>query len=760
MTGFVGISPPRVGGPERVSGALEYVGDIHFDNALHVKLVTVDAGRARIDSIDVSRAMQIPGVVAVITPNDLPNPMPRFGPQVRDRPVLATDETKYHGEPVAAVVAESAEAASRAAKLVDVVYESLDGVYSVEMALDPASPLVMDPSLRPADDGLAGTNVFSEHRYGWGKVDDARADHVVDQTYTFPMVTQFAIEPHAFVAAPGEGNGVEVWSSVQHPFLLQKVLAQVLGLPLNRVRVHAPDPGGGFGGKQNPKHEPLLALIALRFGRPARLVLSLGETFQTVRRTSARIRVRNGYDRDGTLVFSDYESDFLIGAYVDIADRVTGKSNYLAAGPYRIPNVRIVARALLSHTTPATAMRGFGAPELGWARESNLDQAARELGIDPLEIRLHNLAGFGEQFVPNETPADGQWDQALRRTAELIDWGTPLSPGRGRGIAVGLKSGPTTGLSYATVRLLADGSALVFAGTSDMGQGARTIFAQIVAEELGVDLERVTVVMGDTARVPYDQQTSASRSSVLMGTAVYRACQDIKSRLGALLAEKHEFDPVSVEVAEGVVTLPDGSVTPIPEAVGAALGRLGGEIIGNGEMRYEGDPAHPLGGRALFFELHCAACEVEVDSETGEIDVKKYVTVGDVGRALNPLQVAGQDEGAAVMGLGHTLMERMILDPSGRILNMGAVDYRILTHMDVPEVMISDSIENADGPGPFGIKGVSEGGLLATSPAVGAALTDATGIMVRDLPITPERIWATLRDGRGELNRTEGTGLR
>lgn len=747
MSGMIGASPPRVGGPERVSGSLEYVADIQFRDALHVKLVTLDVARARIASIDTARAEAVPGVVAVITPADLPDPIPRFGPRLKDRPVLATGETKYHGEPVAAVAAETTEAAERAAALVEVEHESLaDGVFTIEAALDPTSPLVIDPSIRGTDDPLAASNVFAEHRFGWGDVDSAQADHVVDETYTFPMITQFAIEPHAFVAAPGDGGGVEVWSSVQHPFLLQKTLAQVLDLPLARVRVHAPDPGGGFGGKQNPKHEALVAFIALRCRRPARLVLSLGETFQTVRRASARIRVRNGYNRNGSIVFSEFETDFLIGAYVDIADRVTGKSNYLAAGPYRLPNVAIVARALLSHTTPSTAMRGFGAPQLGWARECNIDQAARELGIDPLQIRLINLARPGEQFVPDETPADGEWDQALRRTAELIDWGTPLPEGRGRGIAVGLKSGPTTGLSYSTVRLLSDGSVLVLAGTSDMGQGARTIFAQIVAEELGVTLDRITVVMGDTAQVPYDQQTSASRSSVLMGNAVHRACQDIKSRLAALLAAKHGVDPAMVTVDGGVVTLPDGTTTPIPQAITAALGSLGGEIIGNGEMRVEGDPDHPLGGRALFFELHCAACEVEVDPETGEIEVKKYVTVGDVGKALNPLQVAGQDEGAAIMGLGHTLMERMILDPSGRILNMGAVDYRILTHMDVPEVMISDSIENADGPGPFGIKGVSEGGLLATSPAVGAALTDATGIVVRDLPVTPERIWSALRE--------------
>lgn len=744
--GMIGTSPRRVGGPARVTGAQEYVADIHLHEVLHVKLVTLDAPRARILSIDTERAEQVEGVSMVLTPDDLPHPVPRFGPQFQDRPVLAVEETKYHGEPVAAVAADTPEAAARAAALVGIEHEVLEGgVLSVADALNPDSPLVQDPSIRPGDP-LANTNILDVHRYEWGEIDEAQAAIVIDDTYTFPMITHFAIEPHAFMAAPHDG-GIEIWSSVQHPFLLQKTMAAMLGLPLSKVRIHAPDPGGGFGGKQNPKYEPIVSYIALRTGRPARLVLSLGETFQTVRRTSAEVRVRTGLEEDGTIVFQDFQSDFLIGAYVDIADRVVGKSNYLAAGPYRIPNVRIVARGLLSHTTPSTAMRGFGAPQLGWARESNIDQAARKLGIDRVQIRLKNLAKPGEEFIPNETRADGDWAQAVERTAELVDWGAPLDPAMGRGFAIGLKSGPTSGLSYATVRLLADGSAVLYAGTSDMGQGARTIFAQIVSEELGVELDHVTVVMGDTARVPYDQQTSASRSSVLMGNAVSGACQDIAAQLGALVADHHGLAESDVTVEYGKVRLP-GSESSIKDQLSLVLGRLGGEIIGNGQMRVEGDPDHPLGGRAVFFELHCAACEVRVDPETGEVDIAKYVTVGDVGRALNPGQVAGQDEGAAIMGLGHTLMERMILDQSGRIMNMNAVDYRILTAMDVPTEMISDSIENADGPGPFGIKGVSEGGLLATAPAVGSAVAEATGDLIRDLPITPERIWQAKREQR------------
>ncbi|MFP4555117.1 MAG: xanthine dehydrogenase family protein molybdopterin-binding subunit [Actinomycetota bacterium] len=703
--------------------------------------------RARIISIDTGDAEQIPGVVTILTPDHLPQPIPRYGPQFQDRPVLAVGETKYHGEPVAAVAAETREAAARAAEAVKVEHEVLEGgVFSVAQALDPGSPLVQDPSLRPGDP-LADTNVLAEHRYQWGDIEEgeAEANLVIDETYGFPMITQFAIEPHAFIAAPDE-EGIRIWSSVQHPFLLQKTLASILDMPLSKVRVHAPDPGGGFGGKQNPKYEPLVAFMALKTGRPVRLILTLGETFQTVRRTSAEIRVRSGLKSDGTIVFQEFRSDFLIGAYVDIADRVVGKSNYLAAGPYRAPNVRIVARGLLSHTTPSTAMRGFGIPQLTWARESNIDRAASALEMDRVQIRLMNLAGPGEEFIPNETPADGDWAQAVERTAKLIDWGAPLPEGTGRGFAIGMKSGPTTGLSYSTVRLLADSSAVVYAGTSDMGQGARTIFAQIVSEELGVDMDRVTVVMGDTTRVPYDQQTSASRSSVLMGNAISRACGDIRAELRARLAARLGVSEDEIVVEKGEVRLPADRSSSIVEQLGTALGRLGGELIGNGEMRVEGDPDHPLGGRAVFFELHCAACEVQVDRETGEIQVSKYVTVGDVGRALNPLQVAGQDEGAAIMGLGHTLMERMILDDTGRILNMGAVDYRILTSMDVPTEMVSDSIENADGPGPFGIKGVSEGGLLATSPAVGSAVEQAAAVVIKDLPITPERIWTAIRE--------------
>ncbi len=739
----IGDSPQRVGGAGRVTGSQRYVADLHQADELHAKLVTLPVARARIVAIDTSAAEQVPGVRLVMTAAGLPQPVPRFGPQFRDRPVVAVGETKYHGDPVAAVAADTKDAAEEAARLVKVAYEELPAVFTVAAALDPAAPLVQDPALRPGDP-LAGTNVLREHRVVWGDVDATPAAVVVENTYTFPMVTHFAIEPHAFVAAP-DGDGIAVWSSIQHPSWLQKLLAQLLGLPLSRVRVYAPDPGGGFGGKQHAKYEPLVAFMALRTGRPVRLVLTLEETFQAVRRAAAEVRVRTGLRADGTLAFQDIAADYLVGAYADIADRVVAKGSYPGCGPYRVPAARILARSILSHTVPSTAFRGFGNPQVNWAVESNLDEGARALGIDRLEIRLRNLATKGEAFIPFDTPADGDWEQAVRRAADLIGWGTPTPPGRGRGIALGIKSGPTTGLSYATVRLLVDGSVIVYAGTSDMGQGARTVLAQVAADELGAPLDWVTVVMGDTALVPYDQQTSASRSTVLMGNAVLAACRDIQAKLRAMAARLNGVDEATIEVRRGIVRLPDRELS-ILEVLQPGLGRLGGELIGNGEMRKDAEPDHPLGGSAAFFEFNCTAVEAEVDEETGDITLVRHVTVSDVGRAINPLQVRMQDEGAAIQGLGHTLMEHYLFDETGRIRNLGAIDYRIPTSMDLPLEMRSEIVENEDGPGPYGSKGMSEGALLGVAAAVGAAVRDATGVVLRDLPLTPERVWRALRE--------------
>ncbi len=750
---MIGQSAIRAGGLERVTGAQKYTADLRLERPLDVKLVKLDCARARIHSIDTHAARRVEGVRHVLTAAGIGFPVPRYGPAYADRPVLAEGETKFFGEPVAAVAAESKEAAEAAAAMVQVEYEELPAVLTIEAALDPASPLVQDPELRPGD-RYAGTNILNEWRFGWGALESG-AGLVIENEYTFPMVTHFAIEPHAFLAAP-DPNGVTVWSPVQHPYVLQRVVAAALGWPVSKVRVISPDPGGGFGGKGWPKFEPLMALLALETGRPVRLVLTLEETFQAARRASARIHVSTGFESSGRIAFQDIHADFLLGAYADIGARVVSKASYAACGPYRTPHARIVARALFSHTTPSTAFRGFGTPQASWAVESQLDEAARSLGIDRLEIRRLNLPSKGEAFVPGDTPADGDWAQALHKAAEAIEWGTPLPKHRGRGIALGLKSSATASVSFALVRLHHDGSASVMSGTSDMGQGARTVFTQIAAQELGIPEARVTIVMGDTAVTPFDSSTSASRSTVFMGNAIMRACQDIKAQIRQLAAEVFVVPADSVVVSDGAVLLPDGQAS-YAEVLNAYYGSARGEAMAVGSCRSKYVAEHPLGGNPAFWELMCVAAEVEVDEETGHVQVRKLVLASDVGKAINPRHVEMQDEGAAIMGLGHTLMEHLILDSHGRIANLGALDYRIPTIQDIPAAMQSVLIENGDGPGPYGAKGAGEGGVLAISAAIGSAVREAAGVAIRDLPLTPERVWRAIQERQPKPQQGELT---
>ena len=458
------------------------------------------------------------------------------------------------------------------------------------------------------------------------------------------MVTHFAIEPHAFAAAPDE-SGVTIWSPTQHPFVLQRVVAACLALPLARVRIVAPDPGGGFGGKGWPKFEPLLAYMALRLGAPVRLVLTLEESFQAARRTSARIQARSAFDRDGRILSQDLRTDFLIGAYADIGIRVVSKASYAACGPYRTPHASVHARALLSHTTPSTAFRGFGTPQASWAVESQLNEAARILGIDAVEIRRRNLPRKGEAFIPGDTPADGDWGAALAAAERSIDWHAPLGPGRGRGISLGLKSSSTASASLAIVRLLFDGSVSVFSATSDMGQGARTVFAQIAGRELGVSPDRIVLTMGDTAVVPFDSSTSASRSTVFMGNAIAPrlrghprpAAAPGRPRVRRAGRERSAVEPGAVKVA-------GACNSTYVEVLRDGFGPPRGELVGVGEDRGGGFRAdHPLGGRPEFWEFMCSAVEVEVDAETGVVDVTRLVLASDVGKALNP--AAGRSAG-------------------------------------------------------------------------------------------------------------------
>ena len=738
----IGKSVERVGGVDRVTGAQMFTADFKMDRVLQVKLMSLDCAHARITSIDTAAASRVAGVRGVFTGADFGQPVPKFGPTFVDRPIIADGETRFFGESVVAVVADTEDAAEHATTLVRIGYEELPAILDVEAALAPGAALVRDPATRKKDDPHAQTNILEAFRFGWGDVDTARADCVIEHDYEFPMVTHFAIEPHAYLAAPDQ-SGVTVWSPTQHPFILQRVVAAALGWPLSRVRIIAPDPGGGFGGKGWPKFEPLLAFLALKTGRPVRLVLSLEETFQAVRRTSCKVHARTGFDATGRIVFQDLDSNFMIGAYADIGSRVVSKASYAGCGPYLTPNARVIAKAVMSHTTPSTAFRGFGTPQASWAIESQLNEGAKALGIDRVQIRVRNLPAKGQAFIPNDTPCDGEWRSSLEKAADAIGWAKPLAPNRARGVSLGIKSSSTASTTFALVRLHFDGSATVFSGTSDMGQGARTVLSQIAAEELGMPTDRVAMVMGDTALVPFDTSTSASRSTVFMGNAVMKACRHIKAQLRTFAAEAFALAEDRIDVGNGVVGLPGRELTFV-DVLKAHFGPPRGEIIGIGEERNAFNPGHPLGGSPAFWEMMCAAAEVEVDTETGMVRILKIALVSDIGRALNPAQVETQDEGSAVMGVGHTLMEHLLLDDRGRIRNLGALDYRIPTIQDIPLELESILVENADGPGPYGAKGAGEGGILAIAAAIGSAINEAAGVTIRDLPLTPERVWRAI----------------
>jgi CO/xanthine dehydrogenase Mo-binding subunit len=735
----VGRSPHRLDGEAKVTGATRYVSDLTVPGMAVGKMLRLPFPHGRISYIDVGDAANMPGVHAVVTAADLGSAVPRFGPLVADQPVLADGRIRYQGEPVAAVVADDESSATRALEAIVVECEQLPAVSSLPEALAPGAPLVFDTSERDPGDPWRDSNVLEEFRFSWGDI-PTRPPHVLENTYTFQPVHQYPMEPHVCIAS-WEGDRLIVWSGVQHPFVLREVLATMLALPLSQVRVLVPQIGGSFGAKGYPKIEPLAAVLARVAHRPVKLQLTSEEGFLTARRAAASIVIRTAFDDAGVILSQDVAADFLIGAYRDISPRVVGKAAHVACGPYRTPAARIVARAVSSHTTPSTAARGFGAPQFTWALESQMDEIAHLLGLDPVEMRLRNLVARGEELIPGDLPADGDWSEGLRRAAAEIGWTEAREPGRGRGIAAGIKSSRPGTASFAEVRLQGDGRVIVLLGTTEMGQGSRTVMAQIAAEVLRVPLERVFVPEPDTDSSPFDSITASSRSTVLAGRAVEEASRDLLRRLetiaAGLIGRPNRLDADEPQFVIGAET-----ALSYEEVLARYFGTEQGVVIGQGASRAE---PGGLDGPTPFWEVSFAASEVKVDSATGVVSVLRHVGVSDVGCAINTAQTHEQHYGAAMMGIGHTLREELRYE-SGQLLNPNLIDYRLPTVQDVPRAMESVLVENSDGPGPFGAKGAGESGIIPVAPSIANALFDAAGARIRDLPLSPERVWRALAD--------------
>jgi CO/xanthine dehydrogenase Mo-binding subunit len=741
---YVGKSIPRPDAVKKVTGGVEYAIDSRMSGMLYARLFRSTVAHGRILRVDASRARAVPGVMEVITAADMPQPTPCFGPVIADQPLLASGEVRFFGEPVAVVLATDDDAALEGARRIEAEYEELPAVCSVAQALDPGAPL-LHPGGRDHHGNLCQDNRCGQWLFGWGDVDGARrgCPHIVADAYCFPMVNHHSLEPFCAIAYPA-GAGVEIRSPIQSPFILRRVVSACLGIELADVWIIPSEIGGGFGSKGYAKLEPLAAYLALHTRRPVKISTSFNEGFLTVRRLSSEITVTTGLDGQGRIVFQDVIANYLIGAYADAGSRIAQKAGFLGCGPYRVPHLRVLARALYSHTVPSTAARGFGMPQMVWAIENQMNVAARRLGLDPLEIRLRNLPAKGEELVPGDTPCDGQWADALRQAAAMVGWGQPKAAHVGRGVAIGIKNPIQASVSNAIVKLYADGTLSLAVGTTEMGQGARTVLAQIAAEVLGVAFEQITVIMGDTGVAPFDLATAGSRSTVTMGNAVIAACHDLLRQLRALAFAAGIFAPgEAVEAGEGRLKGATRSVS-YGEALRLCRGPNPGELVGAGLFQGTADPKHALGGKTDFWELVFTSAEVEVNPTTGKVTVTRLANVSDAGKVINPLQAEAQEEGGLVMGLGHTLTEELLSDARGRLRNASPLDYRIPTMKDIPPEIQTHWLENEDGPGPFGAKGIGEGGAIAVAPAVGGAVMDAMGIVIRELPFAAEKVWRAL----------------
>lgn len=752
----VGRAEPRIDGVEKVTGKALYAVDVNLPGMAHGKILRSPYPHAKLLKIDARQAEKIPGVVAVLTRGDITGLNAYFGAAYKDQPIVAVDKVRYAGDPVAAVVAESEATAEAALAAIDAEYEELPAATNLDEALAPGAPLVHEAQSAggelygyryEAPKEFKGTNLCYRFNYSRGDVTEGfkRSDHVFEHTFTFPRVQHYSMEPHVTVAHFDQDR-LTLWAASQEPFALREHLAHIFDLPLNRVRLIVPYLGGGYGGKLAVKIEPLVAALSWKTGRPVKVALSVEESFKTVTRHPARFRIKTGVNRDGRLIARECEIYMDTGAYADAGPRVTQKAGYRAAGPYRIPHVKTNAYTVYTNTVPAGAFRGFGTLQVTWAYESQMDLIAEKLGMDALEFRLKNLLKKGDVYTSGDTPVDCDLREGLLRVAREIGWKqSERQPNRGKGLSCCMKDGGGTyKVAAAAVKMNSDGSVVLLTGTVEVGQGARTALSQVVAEELGLPLERVTVAQLDTDVTPYDSATNASSSMVVMGLCVQRAAQDLKRQLLRAAAKALKSRAGRLSLRNGMIHSPGGRSISLEDLMGKHFGARGGDLVGRGAYQDKKSPRAVLGSPTTFWETSWGGAHVEVDPDTGEVRVLKYVSIADVGRAIHPGQCQGQDEGAVMFAIGHTLLEEMIYQ-DGQLLNPNLIDYRLPNFRDLPEKFETILFEKLNGPGPFGSKGMGEGGLLPVASAVGNAVYNAVGVRIYDLPLTPEKVWRALR---------------
>jgi carbon-monoxide dehydrogenase large subunit len=766
---LIGASVPKIDGTEKVIGAAVYTDDIQFGpRLLYARILRSPHPHAKIVSIDTSKAMALPGVKAVVTGADFPG---FIGLYLQDRHIFCRDRVRYIGDPVAGVAASTEEIAEQALGLIAVEYEPLEGVFDPEIGAQPGAPLIhpdlADYHVKPFIFPRANSNVSNHFKIRKGDVEAAWGDckAVIERTYRIPQVQHVPLETHIAIAEVTQDNKVTLHASTQSPFAQRNLIAMALGISQSDVRVVGGAIGGGFGAKAGVTMEALAVAIAQKVkGFPVKLRLTREEEFYTTFvRQGLIIKLKVGCDQDGKLLAMQNTMYWDGGAYTEYGVNVTRAAGYSSSGPYEIPNVKTDSYCVYTNHPVGGPFRGFGMPEMHTGIEQAIDELAHEIGLDPVDFRRINCLKTGSALVTGSKMHPTGLPKAIEAVAQAIDWGVESKASapnkrRGKGIALMWKAPamPPNPGSSAWVEFSEDGTIIVGVGGQDLGQGAFTIAAQIAAAGLGVPYAWVRVATPlDTKYSPYEWQTVASRITWSMGNAVLAAARDARQQVLELVAEAWDEKIEDLDIIEGRVvsyrseesiSLQDIVIYGLPKE--GDSGWRGGPIRGQGKFMptyVTGlDPETGQGERAVVhYTTGAQAVEVEVDMDTGKVEVIRGSAAFDLGKAINPELAKAQVEGGFVQGLSTALFEELILK-DGVLQNPSFVDYRIATTADTPRQLATILVEEPQDDGPFGARGVGEHPMVPTIAAIANAIYDAIGLRISAPPYLSEKVYMAM----------------
>ena len=766
---FVGKSSVRVDGKVKISGAAQFIDDLDFGpNLLYAEVVESKFAHAIINSIDISEAEKIPGVVKIVTGKDFPF---RFGLYMHDRYIFAQDRVRFVGEQVAAVIARDAVTAKAAAKLVKVDYTELTPVLSVQQALGD-SPFLIHPDLKdyhhvPWFFPQTNSNVAHLRKVRNGNVEEAFADSdfVLDDVYTVPRYAHCALEVHGAVGLLDHSGRLTVWTASQSPHTQRHLFAEALaplGFQHKDVRVITPFIGGGFGGKAGVSMEILGAALATKVkGNPVKILWSRAQEFyNTYQRQGVVARLKVGVKNDGTITALEHTLYWDAGAYVEYGANVVNAAGLSATGPYRIPNIKIDSYCVYTNLPPGGPYRGFGYSEFLFGLESHINELAKKIKMDPVEFRKKNAIREGDRLTYGSKMNPNGLMEAIDKVANEIEWGkkeTSSDPNKviGKGFSLFWKAPamPPNASSSAFLKFNEDASLNILVSGMEIGQGYLTVLAQIAAEVLSVPVEKIRVETPDTDRNPYEWQTVASHVTWGCGNAVKQAAEDAREQIFDLIeranGKKREELYLEDECVKSKVEK-DFSL-PLKNFIISGIQKedgtfRGGPIIGRGMFMPEfasalSDPETSQGGHPnVHYTVGAAAVKIEVDKQTGKVKIPKVVLAVDCGKAINPDLVNGQITGGILQGIATVLYEDMRFDNKGKLINANFSDYKIPTAMDIPDEVVPIIIEVAQPDGPYGARGMGEHTMIPAAPIIANAVEDALGIRIKSMPITAEKI--------------------